>query len=54
MISWAMGAINAKDTVKAIAQGMPGDPAEPLVTAACLSAGGHGAARSRHSLRLLI
>jgi hypothetical protein len=40
MISWATGAINAKDTVKTIAQGMQGDPAEPLVTAACLSAGG--------------
>ena len=42
-------------SVKTIAQGMPGDPAEPVVTAACFlfCRRAMGAASSRHSLRPL-
>jgi len=44
---------STKETVKTIAQGMPVDPAEPVVTAACFFCcrRAMGEAFTRHSLR---
>jgi hypothetical protein len=48
---------SAKETVKTIAQGMPGDPGEPVVTNARVyytTRAAAGAPGARHSLRPLI